>query len=121
MFNLQYSTSFSAAHLLKNYEGDCCRLHGHNWKVSVIVQTPELDEIGIGIDLKQLKKITNNFLERYDHRFLNEIPEFRDINPTSENMARFFFKEMKKLFQEPVLLKKIIISESDKYAVSYEE
>jgi len=119
MFELQYSTSFSAAHRLDKYEGDCSRIHGHNWRVTVVVQAPELDEMDMAIDLRQLKKITNNFLERYDHRFLNDIPEFKDMHPTSENMARFFFREMAKLFDEPVLLRKITICESDNYAVSY--
>lgn len=120
MFELQYSTSFSAAHMLNNYPGDCSRLHGHNWKVTVVVKTAEINELGIGIDLKDLKKITNNYLEKFDHRFLNDIPEFKNMNPTSENIARFFYMEMAKLFQPPVYLKKIMISESDKYAVSYQ-
>ena len=56
MYELSIQTSFSAAHRLRNYQGDCEALHGHNWKVQVTVQSRTLNDIGLAIDFKTLKK-----------------------------------------------------------------
>ena len=93
MYEISIQTVFSAAHRLRNYQGDCEALHGHNWKVQVTVQTHKLNEIGLAIDFKMLKKITNEALSRLDHACLNDIAPFDDMNPSSENIARVLFEE----------------------------
>ena len=58
MYRLKIIDSFSAAHQLLGYAGNCESLHGHNWKVEVQVRGEQLNDIGILIDFKELKRLT---------------------------------------------------------------
>jgi 6-pyruvoyltetrahydropterin/6-carboxytetrahydropterin synthase len=122
MYEISIQTSFSAAHRLRNYQGDCEALHGHNWKVQVTVQSRTLNDIGLAIDFKTLKKITGETLDRMDHACLNDIAPFCDINPSSENIARVLYEEMKtSLAACGVSLLKVSVWESDNAWASYFE
>jgi 6-pyruvoyltetrahydropterin/6-carboxytetrahydropterin synthase len=92
MFEITTETSFSAAHRLKNYQGPCENLHGHNWLVKATVRCAELDTAGIGIDFKILKKHLKTIVNQFDHKDLNEVLE---VNPSSENIARYIFGQLK--------------------------
>ena len=94
VFEIYVQTHFSAAHALKGYPGDCARIHGHNWIIDVFVRCKALDEIGIGIDFRDIKKSVKRVLKDLDHFNLNELPQFKDLNPTSENIARFLYREL---------------------------
>lgn len=96
MYELTIISDFAAAHNLRFYEGECERLHGHNWKVEVTVASKGLNKIGLAVDFKALKKILTNILEQLDHKYLNEIPPFDKENPSSENIARYIFKQFQK-------------------------
>lgn len=120
MFKLSIETHISAAHLLRNYEGPCSRLHGHNWKVKVEVRAHTLNAVGIAIDFKDLKDITWQVIGRFDHNNFNEIAPFNDINPTAENIVRFFYEEIAKKLPEEIKLSKISLWETEKYRVEYE-
>lgn len=119
MYRLMICTHFAAAHNLMNYQGDCENLHGHNWKVEVTVATDRLDKAGLGVDFKILKKETNRILDRLDHTYLNELAFFRDVSPSSENIARFVFEELGKVFQGPVTVESVCIWESDHACATY--
>ncbi len=94
MFELDITREFSAAHALRGYNGDCKELHGHNWTIQVFVRSQELDEIGIAVDFKVLKKELNEILAELDHKYLNELPAFANCNPTSENIACYIYKRL---------------------------
>ena len=95
MYTLKVEGAFEAAHRVVNYPGKCDRLHGHNWKVEALVKGTELDELGMLVDFKAIKGALKEALERFDHRFLNELEPFAsDINPTAENLARIIFDEL---------------------------
>ncbi|ANQ66919.1 6-pyruvoyl tetrahydropterin synthase [Candidatus Pseudothioglobus singularis] len=85
MFVLKIVTDFASAHSLRNYPGDCSRLHGHNWQVEVSVCSQVLDDNGIAIDFREIKKQTKLVIKRVDHQYLNEIEPFDVLNPTAEN------------------------------------
>lgn len=122
MYEISIQTSFSAAHRLRNYQGECEALHGHNWKVQVTVQGRTLNDIGLAIDFKTLKKITGATLDRMDHACLNDIAPFCDINPSSENIARVLYEEIKtSLAACGVSLLKVSVWESDNAWASYFE
>jgi 6-pyruvoyltetrahydropterin/6-carboxytetrahydropterin synthase len=89
-------TSFSSSHQLRGYNGNCERLHGHNWKVEVIVKGEKLNPIGILIDFRELRKMVNSIISRLDHNHLNEIFPFTEENPSSENIARYIYTELEK-------------------------
>ncbi|MBU5637707.1 6-carboxytetrahydropterin synthase QueD [Geomonas sp. Red69] len=122
MFRLTIHTAFAAAHNLINYQGDCENLHGHNWKVEVSITTNELDKAGLGIDFKILKRETNDLLKTLDHKYLNELAPFADVSPSSENIARYLYHELTKIFgSEKVKVEMVTVWESDFAAASYYE
>ena len=93
-FALSVTTEFSAAHFLRGYDGDCARLHGHNWQVKLTVEAGDLNAIGIAIDYKRMKSELKAALADWDHYNLNEVPPFDRINPSSENVARELYRRM---------------------------
>lgn len=122
MYSLKISTSFASAHNLMNYQGECENLHGHNWKVEVSVTALELDRAGLGIDFKILKAETNALLKTLDHKYLNELEPFTGISPSSENIARYVFKELStRLNNENITVNCVTVWESDVACASYYE
>ncbi len=122
MYHLTIQTHFAAAHNLLNYDGDCENLHGHNWKVEVTVKTESLDDAGLGLDFKILKKHTNKIMDSLDHKYLNDLEPFRGISPSSEYISKFIFDKLKKeLHEYDVELEKITVWESDNACASYTE
>ncbi len=122
MFVLKIVTDFASAHSLRNYPGDCSRLHGHNWQVEVSVCSQVLDNNGIAIDFREIKKQTKLVIKRVDHQYLNEIVPFDVLNPTAENIAKYFFDEVGLLVNnENVKVKDVVIWETPRSAVTYSE
>ncbi len=113
VFEVYVKTHFSAAHSLRGYPGDCARMHGHNWIIEVYAQCRQLDQIGIGIDFRDIKQAVKRVLAGLDHFNLNELPAFASTNPTSENIARFLYGELSKaLNSETVKVSRIKVSET---------
>ena len=122
MFVLKIVTDFASAHSLRDYPGDCSRLHGHNWQVEVMVSSQVLDESGIAIDFREIKKQTKAVVKRFDPQYLNEIKPFDILNPTAENIAKYFFVEIGILInEENVKVKEVLIWETPRSAVTYSE
>ena len=96
VFEVYVKTHFSAAHRLEGYAGDCARAHGHNWIVEAYVKCTELDQIGIGIDFRDIKQAVREVLFNLDHFDLNELEPFREVNPSSENIAKYIYQELSK-------------------------
>lgn len=122
MYTLKVEGAFEAAHQLSDYPGKCARLHGHNWVVEAVVKGRELDKLGMLVDFKTVKKALNNVLDRYDHRFLNELVPFNTgVNPTAENLARIIFTELEdnEAFTAEVQLAAVTVFESPKSSVTY--
>ena len=122
MFEIEIERCFSAAHQLRGYNGNCSNLHGHNYRVTVTVRSNELDRIGIALDFRKLKQELDSLLDEYDHRNLSELPEFQEINPTSEVLARTIYRRMgEKMNEGPIRVWKVRVGESDSSAVTYFE
>jgi len=123
LFEVSVRGKFSAAHRLRGYEGKCSRIHGHNWYVEVHLQSEKLSETGMVIDFGELKGILGEVLDKLDHRFINGTPPFDRINPTSENMARWIFQQLKARISdlEGVRISKVIVQESEGVTASYWE
>ena len=122
MYEISIKVSFSAAHQLLGYNGVCENLHGHNWGAEVLVRTDELDEIGIGIDYGILERHTVNILNHLDHKNVNKVSPFDKINPTSENIAKWLFKELSaKVNSNKLKIFRVNIKETEKFSASYFE
>ena len=122
MFEIEIDRTFSAAHQLKGYDGDCRNLHGHNYRITVVLRAEELDRIGIAFDFKKLKAATDAALEGYDHACLNDLEDYRDINPTSENMARVLYRKLAAAINDGnVKVYAVKVAESDTSCATYFE
>lgn len=120
MMDIFIKTHFSGGHHLRNYPGNCEKPHGHNWKVRVTVRAEKLDELGMGIDFRTLKNHVNEVIEQLDHCDLNDHPAFRDVNPSSENIAMFIFNELKEDLQtDRYHLYSVRVRETDSSGVVY--
>ena len=119
MYKLTLTTEFSAAHSLINYPGVCKNIHGHNWKVSMCVSINELDDLGMAIDMVELKKYLDDVVNPFDHVLINELKPFDKMSPTSENMARFIFEELVQKLPQKVKLVQVSVQESDNFVVGF--
>jgi 6-pyruvoyltetrahydropterin/6-carboxytetrahydropterin synthase len=119
MFRISVKKDFAAAHNLRGYSGNCEALHGHNFFVEAVLSGGSLDECGMFVDFKILKKELSAILERLDHSYLNEVSPFDQINPTSENLAKHIFEELKAVFGEKT--ESVKVFETPSSAAEYRE
>ena len=122
MYELMVETKFASAHQLRGYKGKCEAMHGHNWKVQVFVSAEKLNEIDIAIDFHDIKKYAEEIVGQLDHGFLNEIFPFTEINPSSENIAKWIYDSMKKKIEnEHIQISAVTVWESDTASATYYE
>lgn len=122
MFELKVESDFAASHNLRGYDGPCERIHGHNWKVVTYITAEKLDKIGIAIDFKTVKAELNKLIDVLDHRNLNDIEPFDKINPTAENLAKYFYFELGSVLNDGnIKVNKIEIWETERASASYFE
>jgi len=93
MFEVTVEAGFSSGHYLRNYQGKCENPHGHNYRVLVTLVGAELDETGLLLDFKLLKNLLKPVVEYLDHKMINDLEPFTELNPSAENLARYFYQE----------------------------
>jgi 6-pyruvoyltetrahydropterin/6-carboxytetrahydropterin synthase len=121
-YTLKVVMDFASAHTLRDYPGACSRMHGHNWKVEVEAIATKLDNVGMGIDFKEIKKATREVTDRLDHRYLNEVQPFDVINPTAENIAAYLYNELSKILNSAkVRISAVTLWETERACVRYTE
>lgn len=99
MFEVRVEADFAAAHFLKDYNGKCENLHGHNYKVFAHVRGNNLNEGGMLLDFSKLKDALRKTCKILDHTNLNDFPFFKQ-NPSAEKIALFIFENIKKELNE---------------------
>ena len=120
MYELRVVSDFAAAHQLREFGDRCERLHGHNWKVEVYVTGRRLMGNGLLIDFKEIKDATKKVLDELDHQFLNELGPFTEMNPSSENIARYIYESLtRELNDDNVKVSKVTAWESDSACATY--
>lgn len=100
MFEVTVEAGFSSGHYLRNYRGKCENPHGHNYRVFVTLIGKELDEAGLLLDFKLLKQVMRPVVDRLDHQMINDLEPFTTVNPSAENLARYFYEETSKQLDE---------------------
>jgi len=120
MYELKVVTQFAAAHRLENFYGKCESLHGHNWKVEIFIAADSLDDAGLVLDFGKIKSQAHQVLDRIDHTYLNELPAFAHVNPSSENLARYLFDELSATLNDNrVRISRVAVWESDTTSAAY--
>ena len=122
VYDIYVKDHFAAAHALKGYDGNCSNLHGHNWIVEAFIECTRLNKLGIAIDFRDVKAVLGDVLSKLDHTNLNDVAEFGSINPTSENLAKFLYREMsRRLNTDHIRVVKIMVFESPGCGSAYRE
>jgi 6-pyruvoyltetrahydropterin/6-carboxytetrahydropterin synthase len=93
MFQVSVEETFSSGHALRGYRGKCENPHGHNYRVQVTLAGPKLDNIGLLVDFSELKRVLRGIIAGLDHQFLNDLDAFKTVNPSAENLAKYFYDE----------------------------
>ena len=96
MFEVCVEDMFSAGHALRNYHGETEPVHGHNFRVQLGVHGADVDENGLLFDFVELKNRLRAASEYLDHRFINDLKPFDEINPSAENIARFICDQVQR-------------------------
>lgn len=118
MYKIKVQSGFESAHNLRGYKGKCEELHGHNWRVEAKVSAEKVDESGMVIDFADLKKLLSETTAELDHKYLNDIDYFKDVNPTSENIAKYIYETLSK--KKPDLnLEEVTVWETDTSSATY--
>jgi len=125
MFELTVEREFSSGHFLRNYHGRCENPHGHNYKVRITLAGAELDKAGLLLDFKLLKQVMRPVIDRIDHQMLNELEPFTTVNPSAENIARYFYdqtnQQLTDMTEGRVRVKDCTIWETDTTSATYYE
>jgi 6-pyruvoyltetrahydropterin/6-carboxytetrahydropterin synthase len=125
MYEVTVEAGFSSGHYLRNYYGKCENPHGHNYKVRVTLAGLELDATGLLLDFKLLKQVLKPTIDRIDHQMLNDLEPFTELNPSAENLARYFFDQtntqLKGMTDGRVRVKDCTVWETDATSATYSE
>ena len=125
MYEVTVEDTFAAGHYLRDYRGKCENPHGHNYKVRVTLRGAELDKAGLLLDFKDLKEVMKHVIDRLDHQMLNDIEPFKVLNPSAENIARYFYEQassrLKSVTSGRVGVKDVTIWETDTTTARYSE
>ena len=123
MFEVSVEYSFAAGHALRGYKGKCENVHGHNYRVRVTIEGDKLGSNGLLVDFVDLKKQLLEIIGRLDHQFINDIEPFTVLNPSAENLAKYFYDELSgKLSnhsEAPVRIAEVRIWETDTSIAAY--
>jgi 6-pyruvoyltetrahydropterin/6-carboxytetrahydropterin synthase len=120
MFEISVEYTFAAGHALRGYKGKCENVHGHNYKVQVTVGGEQLNSTGLLLDFVDLRGAIKGLVERLDHHFLNDLKPFDELNPSAENLAKYFCDELEPQVQERgVRVQAVKVWETDTTSATY--
>ncbi len=124
MFEVAVLETFAAGHALRNYKGKCENVHGHNYRVEIVFAGPEVDDAGLLVDFVDVKRAMMKSISYLDHQFINDLAPFDVLNPSAENMARYFHDEMQKEAEiwkgkVPVSIQSVKVWETDTCTAVY--
>ena len=120
MFELRVKVDFPAAHRLEGYPGDCARPHGHNWVLEVFARSKRLDSIGMAMDFRALKGAAKELVAPWDHQDLNTLADFKEINPSAEQIAKLSFDRLSAIIDSgETWIDRVTIWENDRCSATY--
>lgn len=124
MFEVSVEQTFAAGHALRGYKGKCENVHGHNYRVRVTIEGERLNSIGLLVDFVEIKRLMRRTIDYLDHRFINDLPPFDTLNPTAENMARYFYEELDQALRAgasdvPARVKEVTVWETETSLATY--
>ena len=121
MFEVTVEQTFAAGHALRNYKGKCENVHGHNYRVRITVEGDQLDSTGLLVDFLDVKQLIGGVVDYLDHQFINDLPPFTELNPSAENIAKYFYDRVSGGLKNdvPVRISAVQIWETDTSSAVY--
>ena len=121
MFEVSVEQTFAAGHALRNYKGKCENVHGHNYRVRITIQGDQLDSTGLLVDFLDVKSLIGGVVDYLDHQFINDLPPFDELNPSAENIAKYFYDRVNGGLKNevPVRVSEVKIWETDTSSAVY--
>lgn len=120
MFEVAYETTFCSTHRLTRDGEPLEPVHGHDWRVEAVASGPALDGIGVVIDFEHLKKAVGEVAARFHYADMNAHPDFAGKSPSAEEVARYFFEEVRKgLGTDGRLLRRVRVWEAPGCSATY--
>ena len=121
MFEVSVEQTFAAGHALRNYKGKCENVHGHNYRVRITMQGDQLDSTGLLVDFLDVKSLIGHVVDYLDHQFINDLPPFDELNPSAENIAKYFYDRVSGGLKNevPVRVSEVTIWETDTSSAVY--
>ena len=120
-FEVMIERNFSSAHQLRGYKGKCENLHGHNYRIEIYARGSELDNIGLLVDFIDLKAAADDVVQYLDHRNINELPPFDELQPSAENLAKYVLERVgSRINDKRVLIYKVRCFETPTSVATYE-
>jgi 6-pyruvoyltetrahydropterin/6-carboxytetrahydropterin synthase len=121
MFEVTIEETFAAGHALRNYKGKCENVHGHNYRVRITVQGDQLDSNGLLVDFLDVKGLIGGVVDYLDHQFINDLPPFDQLNPSAENIAKYFYDRVSGGLKNevPVRVAEVKVWETDTSSAVY--
>jgi 6-pyruvoyltetrahydropterin/6-carboxytetrahydropterin synthase len=95
-YTVRVEARFEAAHYLREYRGISEPLHGHSYKVEADLAGREggIDADAIAVDFVSAKRKLEHLAKRLDYGCINDVPPFTEVNPSAENIAEWFAREL---------------------------
>ena len=125
MFEVTVEDSFAAGHYLRNYKGKCENPHGHNYKVRITLAGNQLDKAGLLLDFRELREVMRTLTDRLDHQMINDLEPFTEINPSAENLSKYFYEQtnakLNTVTSGRVRVKAVTVFETDTTTATYSE
>jgi 6-pyruvoyltetrahydropterin/6-carboxytetrahydropterin synthase len=119
MFEVSVEETFAAGHALRNYHGKCENVHGHNYRIAITVEGEELNQAGLLVDFADIKRAVRAVVARLDHQFLNDLAPFDTVNPSAENLAKYFYDEVTGGIGAGPRIREVKIWETDTSSATY--
>ena len=95
-FSVRVEARFEAAHYLREYRGISEPLHGHSYKVEadLAARGGGLDSDAIAVDFVSAKRKLETLAKTLDYGCINDVAPFTEVNPSAENIAEWFAREL---------------------------
>jgi len=121
MFEVSVEQTFAAGHALRNYKGKCENVHGHNYRVRITIEGDQLDSTGLLVDFLDIKQLMGGVVDYLDHQFINDLPPFDQLNPSAENIAKYFYDRVSGGLKNevPIRVSEVKVWETDTSSAVY--
>lgn len=121
-YTVRVEARFEAAHFLREYRGISEPLHGHSYKIEAHLEGVGggIDGDDIAVDFVSAKRALEALAKKLDYGCINDVPPFSEINPSAENIARWFHRELSAaLAGENAAVRAITVWEGPVNSVTY--